>query len=117
MGLWRKGVIKQLLLILFLGYYVSVTFFPHVHIENGVAVVHSHPYNPFSKENPTKQQHSKSEYTLIAHLDHFLTFISLSFLASITIKEFCTVLLFINESIFHAHAFLFSNGLRAPPRY
>ena len=48
----RKNEVKRLLLnitryflpILFVSYLVSFTFFAHVHVVNGVTIVHSHPF-------------------------------------------------------------------------
>ena len=47
-----KSKINALLLVaLFIGYWSSITFFPHLHIVNGQIVVHSHPYSG-TAENP-----------------------------------------------------------------
>jgi len=107
---------RYFLLILFLGYYVSITSFTHTHIVNRVAIVHSHPYNPFSKNKPINHQHSENEFILIYFLSHFLT--TVSFLA-FSIEVYKTVLQkFIlqknNENLSNL-IFLCSNGLRAPP--
>lgn len=32
----------RLMLVLFVAYYVNITFFPHMHIVNGQKIVHSH---------------------------------------------------------------------------
>ena len=48
----RKNEVKRLLLnitryflpILFVSYLVSFTFFAHLHVVNGVTIVHSHPF-------------------------------------------------------------------------
>lgn len=39
----RAKYLRWLLLLLFVGYYGSVSFFMHVHVEHGVTIVHSHP--------------------------------------------------------------------------
>jgi hypothetical protein len=107
---------RYFLLILFLEYYASITSFTHTHIVNGVAIVHSHPYNPFSKDKPVNHQHSANGYVLIQLLSHFLT--TVSFLA-FTIEVYKTVLrkfiLQKNDENFSNLTFLCSNGLRAPP--
>ncbi len=115
MGLRRTGIMKQLLLMLFLGYYVSVTFFPHAHIIDGITIVHSHLYNPFSKQNSADQQHSKSEILLGSQLAHFLTIISFIAFACIAVYEYSTIILSKNQKLVHLQSFIFSNGLRAPP--
>ena len=40
----RAKYLRWLLLLLFIGYYGSVSLFMHVHVENGVTIVHSHPF-------------------------------------------------------------------------
>lgn len=115
MRLCCKGLIKQLLLILFLGYYVSVTFFPHTHVIDGVTIVHSHLYNPLSKQNSADQQHSENEIVLSYQLAHFLTIISFVAFACVAVNEYCTIILSKNEKQVNIQPFLFSNGLRAPP--
>lgn len=107
---------RYFLLILFLGYYVSISSFTHTHIVNGVTIVHSHPYNPFSKDKPVNHQHSANEFVLIHFLSHFLT--TVSFLA-FSIEVYKAVLrkyiLQKNDDNFSNLVFLCSNGLRAPP--
>ena len=68
------AVCKVLLLLMFLGYYSSLTLFYHPHQINGQIVYHSHPYK---KQSPTKtgekhtpaHQHNKDEFFYIQHLD------------------------------------------------
>lgn len=108
---------KHFLLILFLGYYVSISSFTHIHIVNEVAIVHSHPYNPFSKDKPVNHQHSANSFVLIHFLSHFLT--TVTFLLTFSIKVYKTVLIkYIlkkNDENYSNLLFLSSNGLRAPP--
>ncbi len=55
-------------------YYVSITFFPHVHhIENDVVIVHSHPFSSGQEHNPGGHHHSHEAFTLIRFLSEFLT--------------------------------------------
>jgi hypothetical protein len=107
---------RYFLLILFLGYFGSITLFTHTHIVNGVAIIHSHPYNPFSKDKPVNHQHSENGFILIHFLSHFLT--TVSFLA-FSIEVYKAVLrkytLQKNNESFYNLTFLCSNGLRAPP--
>lgn len=107
---------KYFLLILFVGYCASITLFTHTHIVNGVTIVHSHPYNPFSNNKPVNHQHSEQEFILIHLLSHFLAivlFISVSIeiynkvLRKHKIKE--------NKEDYINIFFLSSNNLRAPP--
>lgn len=116
MKFWRKKYMRYLLLILFLGYYSSIKFFPHTHIVDGKAIVHSHPYNPFSKENPTNHHHSKNEFVLIHLLSHFITtvlFLAFSLIAIKTVLK--DVIILKNDEVFSNLFFFCSNGFRAPP--
>jgi hypothetical protein len=114
--LWRKKIMRYFLLVLFLGYYVSISSFTHTHIVNGVAIVHSHPYNPFSGNKPFNHQHSTNEFFLIHFLSHFIT--TVSFFA-FSIEVYKAVLrnyiLQKNDDNFSNLYFFYSNGLRAPP--
>ena len=75
----RKNEVKRLLLnitryflpILFVSYLVSFTFFAHVHVVNGVTIVHSHPF-----KKGAAHKHSTVELQLI----HFLLFLLFPFL-------------------------------------
>lgn len=69
----RKNEVKRLLLnitryflpILFVSYLVSFTFFAHVHVVNGVTIVHSHPF-----KKGAAHKHSTVELLLIHFLSH-----------------------------------------------
>lgn len=62
---------KLSLLFLFLGYYSGITLFYHIHIVNGLAVVHSHFYKSKSdSNNPVKKHtHPISAYDVIHELN------------------------------------------------
>jgi hypothetical protein len=64
-------VIRYLLLILFIGYYVSITAFYHSHLVRGVVITHSHPYKNFHDKNSPfqKHQHTNSEYQFVQQLN------------------------------------------------
>lgn len=112
----QDKIIRCFLLILFLGYYISISSFTHTHIVNGIAIVHSHPYNPFSKDKPVNHQHSTNQLVVIYFLSHFLT--TVSFLA-FSIVLYRTVIrkyiLIQKDEKFFDVFFISSNGLRAPP--
>ena len=64
----RRYIVAPLLLLaLFLTYQVSITLFTHVHIVNGVMIVHSHPS---SEKHHT---HTTGQVILIAHLSTIQT--------------------------------------------
>lgn len=64
----RRYILAPLLLLtLFLTYQVSITMFAHVHIINGVMIVHSHPSS--SKHHT----HTSGQVITIAHIGSFQT--------------------------------------------
>ena len=62
-----------LLLILFLGYFGSITLFPHSHVVNGVTIVHSHPYKLVKGSGSPNLQHTDKAFLLIQLLSEFIT--------------------------------------------
>jgi len=85
-----EPVIKRIagfLLVLFVGYVGSVTFFYHTHDINGAHITHSHPYSDIPDTG--KHTHTSSEFTAIAALSVLLmlTAFSYSFVKIFTAKE------------------------------
>ncbi len=76
-----------LLLILFTGYFGSITFFSHNHIVDGIQIVHSHPYKSQSGDNQTGHNHTDNSFALIYFISAFLFTIS-GGLASISVFRF-----------------------------
>ena len=104
------------LLVLFLGYYGSITLFTHSHIINGVTIVHSHPFNSDNGDGTTKLPHSEKQLFLIQLLSEFLTTA-----ASITFAVFVLRSLLYKIPVIRAEdGYVRSGGrcsysLRAPP--
>lgn len=67
-----KKITGYFLLILFLGYFGSVTFFPHTHIVDGVTIVHSHPFKSHSGNDPINHNHTKNGFVLIHFISHLI---------------------------------------------
>lgn len=59
---WVK-YLKVVLPILFIGYLACIISFTHVHIVNGVTIVHSHPYNKQTNP-PSDHQHTGQQLQL-----------------------------------------------------
>ncbi|OCW94026.1 hypothetical protein A9168_09190 [Macellibacteroides sp. HH-ZS] len=55
--------LKVVLPILFIGYLACIISFTHVHIINGVTIVHSHPYNKQTNP-PSEHQHTGQQLQL-----------------------------------------------------
>jgi hypothetical protein len=107
---------RYFLLLLFLGYYGSITLFTHIHIANGVAIVHSHPFSDGTEKNPVKHQHTTKEFLLIQFLSNFLTTVLfLAFSIGVLKAVFKKYTLQKNEENLSTCFYISSNGLRAPP--
>jgi len=70
---WIANSFRVLLLILFLGYYGSITLFTHCHIINGVTIIHSHPYRSDKGNDSSGLQHTGKELMVIRLLSQFFT--------------------------------------------
>ena len=113
---WLNKKIRFFLLLLFLGYYGSITLFTHCHILNGVTIIHSHPFSSYTGNNPINHQHSANGYILIQLLSQFLTTVSFFAFSIEALKPVLRkTVLQKNDENFYNPAFLCSNGLRAPP--
>ncbi len=116
---FRTGkTIGILLLMLFLGYYGSITFFTHVHIVDGVAIVHSHPYKSLNGNNRTDNKHTNKELQVIQFLsDFFTTWDTILFSALILRLLLCSIPTKVTEEgYFDSHGFC-TYSLRAPPLF
>jgi len=65
---WILHRMRYFLPILFVSYLASLTLFSHVHVVNGVTIVHSHPY-----KKGTPHQHSLFELIHIQLLSQLTT--------------------------------------------
>jgi hypothetical protein len=62
---------KYFFLVLFIGFFGSITIFSHTHVVNGVTIVHSHPFKSDNKGNPL-HSHSDKGYITIQLLSSFI---------------------------------------------
>lgn len=62
-----RRICAALLLILFAGYWGSVTLFPHAHRVDGFVIVHSHPFSG-AANGSAPLNHTPQQFQLIAHL-------------------------------------------------
>jgi hypothetical protein len=102
------------LLILFLGYYGSITMFFHSHIISGDTVVHSHPFRTDNNGLPL-HSHTTNGFITIHLLSTIL--VSLSFLV-FGFKAFAQVINGIickTRAAFFKTNLIFLYSLRAPP--
>ena len=82
---WAGKVSRYLLLLLFLGYYSSITQFSHCHIVNGITIVHSHPYKSGNGSGSNGPEHTDKELKIIQLLSDFsttavaITFVALAY--------------------------------------
>ena len=75
-----KRIYAALLLILFAGYWGSVTLFPHAHHVDGFVIVHSHPFSG-AANGSAPLNHTPQQFQLIAHLSLLVAAVALSFAA------------------------------------
>lgn len=61
-------IVGTWLLVLFMGYWISITYPNHTHVVNGVTISHSHPYTTNSHH-----QHSANDFITIDYLTHLLS--------------------------------------------
>ena len=103
---------KWMIIILFIGDYISVTCFYHTHYFSWGTVTHSHPFWPSNSENPNHNHTSAQCQTI-----NFLSFLLLTFsVASVVICE--TVIVKRIYVRVHSYNSLFQplfSPLRAPP--
>lgn len=110
-----NNILRILLLMLFVSYTCSITFFAHTHIVNGVTIVHSHPYKKNSNGTPD-HEHTGTEIQLIKTLSAYST--TLLIVLSIVLGIFLTKCSIIPQKIYTFIFQKFVQGrstLRPPP--
>ena len=91
----RQIILRMFLFLLFAGYICAANMFPHIHIENGETITHSHPHQ-------NKHSHDEKQYQIIKDLTH-ISFYSNSIDISFNIYE--TELK--KETVFYQKEYLF----------
>ena len=100
------------LLALFLTYQVSITMFTHVHIINGVMIVHSHP------SSDDHHTHTAGQVITIAHIGSYQTPEPEAGVSNVTVECPWLYVLGLNTNTFRAVApHTHCVHLRAPPAY
>lgn len=64
----KRRLASTLLLVLFVGYFAGITFFPHKHIINNQVIVHSHPFS-----GSESHSHTTNVINLLVQLSVFAT--------------------------------------------
>jgi len=108
----RRYIVAPLLLLtLFLTYQVSITLFTHVHIVNGVMIVHSHP------SSGKHHTHTTGQVISIAHLSTIQT-LEAGVQIEVTVFRPVLYVLEYKTDTFRAKALCTQSiHLRAPPFY
>lgn len=65
------NITKYFFLLIFLGFFGSITFFEHVHVVDGITIVHSHPFRTGNSGNPV-HGHPLNGFVLVHHLMSFV---------------------------------------------
>ena len=106
-----KYLIRYFLLILFLGYTAGITLFTHLHVVNGISIVHSHPF-----KKDIQHTHTALEFELIQMLNHY---VSTNPPAAVVVFVFIVLFTFIlvTKPISRTYQTPYYGlaGLRAPP--
>jgi hypothetical protein len=111
----NNKVMGYFLLILFVGYFGSITFFSHTHIVNGEVIVHSHPYKSQPKNVPFHHNHSKNEFILIHFISNLIAIAPILFLGNTIIRKSLNTRLLILDENFNSNLFSYCTYLpRAP---
>ncbi|WP_394334027.1 hypothetical protein [Bacteroides bouchesdurhonensis] len=102
---------RYFLPVLFISYMASITFFAHMHVVNGVTIVHSHPF-----KKGAAHSHTSVEFLSIHLLSHLVTDGAATlFLVPFSIP-FLLCLLLKRPLLTHHHApYHGVVALRAPP--
>lgn len=112
-----KRYIGFVLLLVYIFFFASANLHPHVHIINGITIVHSHiskDVNPFTSTK-AKHNHNSSQINLIYNLNSAIFFILFSaiILGILSLKPIAKIDFYkkipLNKSYF------LSPSLRAPP--
>lgn len=102
---------RYFLPILFVSYLASITLFTHVHVVNGVTIVHSHPF-----KKGTAHEHTTVELLLVHFLSHLITDGSaVAFALSLFIPFLLWLLLPFRQSAHYHSPYHGVVSLRAPP--
>ncbi len=70
---YKNEIARLFLLILFIGYWSSVTLFPHAHFFKTITIVHSHPFSKNAENKPINHHHTPNELLLISVLSNFIS--------------------------------------------
>ena len=105
------NIMRCFLPVLFVSYLVSITFFAHIHVVNGVTIVHSHPF-----KKGAAHKHSTVELLLVHFLSHLTTDGAAVVFALSLFIPFLLCLLLGRPQHMHSHApYHGVTALRAPP--
>jgi hypothetical protein len=110
------NISKYFFLLLFLGFFGSVTLFDHAHVVNGITIVHSHPFKSDKNGIPT-HNHTTNGY-LIIHL--LMNFTALAVFTLIAINLILNLLGKISIKYYNwflSQSYLVFNPLRGPPAF
>lgn len=109
----RNKILSYFLLVLATGYIGCVVFFTHIHIIDGVVIVHAHKT---SDSNGDQHQHTSNELVLFHALSHYVASGS-DIPQNYTFKErFCAFLVWnMNVDLSFPSHYYSHCQLRAPP--
>jgi len=83
---YKRQATGLFFLILFAGYFSSVTFFPHTHVVEGITIIHSHPYKSLPGNGSSGHSHTGNAIALSLFLSCIYA-ISAVVLSGMTIRR------------------------------
>ena len=86
-----KKITAYLLLLLFVGFYGSITLFPHIHHLGNECIVHSHPFKKDCKGKPVSHSHTKDQFRIIHLLSNFISTVLIIKIAQKVIRSLINV--------------------------
>ena len=98
----------------FLGFFGSNTFFNHIHVVDGIKIVHSHPYKTGSNGSPS-HSHSENGYVIIQFLSVIPILFTISYFVFKPIAPFLYELVQKASEGAKVNIFYSLPLLRAPP--
>jgi hypothetical protein len=108
------NISKYFFLLLFLGFFGSITFFNHAHVVGGITIVHSHPFKSDKNGLPT-HSHTTNGYLLIHLLVNYTAIVVFTLIAInifLNLPEKLSIKFYYH---FLSQSYPFCNPLRGPP--
>jgi len=102
-------------LMLFLGYFASISFFYHSHLVLGDTIVHSHPFKADSNGKPL-HSHSDKGYVSIQLISSVIATALIAIFSLTAVLPVISEIVSIYREVISFHSYHFNYSLRGPPQ-